>query len=229
MVLNLLDEVARPACTRTAPRTAEDAPTGLIRHTTDNERGAATRCSRARCATLVGGTAWLWSRDDMGDAVDVLVIDEAGQFSLANAVAVAPAASSLVLLGDPQQLTQPTKASTPTAPASRPSTTCIGEPRHDVIPADRGVFLDRTYRMHPSLTAFVSELAYEGRLESAPAASGSRSPAPGALSGDGLRWVPVDARGCSADSTEEAAVVARASSPTCSGGSGPTPRGSSGP
>ena len=46
----------------------------------------------------------------MVGAVDVLVIDEAGQFSLANAVAVAPAARSLVLLGDPQQLTQPTKA-----------------------------------------------------------------------------------------------------------------------
>jgi hypothetical protein len=56
---------------------------------------------------LVAGTAWLWSRDDMVGSVDILVIDEAGQFSLANALAVAPAAQSLVLVGDPQQLEQP--------------------------------------------------------------------------------------------------------------------------
>ena len=52
-------------------------------------------------ANLVGGTAWLWAREDMQDLVDVLVIDEAGQFSLANAVAVSSAARSMVLLGDP--------------------------------------------------------------------------------------------------------------------------------
>ena len=46
-------------------------------------------------------------------AVDVLFVDEAGQMSLANVLAVAHAASSIVLLGDPQQLEQPQKGSHP--------------------------------------------------------------------------------------------------------------------
>ena len=217
VVLNLLDEVARPAWHKDGTN-AEEAgdeppdPNVLIRHTTDNAEIA--EALRAGSATLVGGTAWLWSRDDMVDAIDVLVIDEAGQFSLANAVAVAPAARSLVLLGDPQQLTQPTKAVHPYGSGVsaldhlRVTVESGQEVVHDVIPADRGVFLDRTHRMHPSLTAFVSELAYEGRLESAPGRDRLAIDAPGALSGDGLRWVPVDhSRSCEQASTEEAAVV----------------------
>src|ERR1043166_8130429 len=58
-------------------------------------------------AQLAAGTAWLWSRENMAASVDMLFIDEAGQFSLANALAVTPAAKSLVLLGDPRQLQQP--------------------------------------------------------------------------------------------------------------------------
>ena len=217
VVLNLLDEVARPAWHKDGTN-AEEAgdeppdPNALIRHTTDN--AAIAEGLRTGAATLVGGTAWLWSRDDMVGAVDVLVIDEAGQFSLANAVAVAPAARSLVLLGDPQQLTQPTKAVHPygsgVSALDHLRVTLEGgqEVVHDVIPADRGVFLDRTYRMHPSLTSFISELAYEGRLESAPGRERLAIDAPGALSGDGLRWVPVEhTRVCEQASTEEAAVV----------------------
>src|SRR6476469_9627071 len=191
VVLNLLDEVARPAWhkdgTNVEGGDEPDDPNTLIRHTSDNAAIAAALASGE--ATLVGGTAWLWARDDMVDAVDVLVIDEAGQFSLANAVAVAPAACSLVLLGDPQQLTQPTKAVHPYGSGVsaldhlRTSDGRDGDDLvHDVIPADRGVFLDRTHRMHPSLTAFVSDLAYEGRLESAPGRERLSVEAPGALS-----------------------------------------------
>ena len=217
VVLNLLDEVARPAWHKDGTN-AEEAgdeppdPNALIRHTTDN--AAIAEGLRTGAATLVGGTAWLWSRDDMVGAVDVLVIDEAGQFSLANAVAVAPAARSLVLLGDPQQLTQPTKAVHPhgsgVSALDHLRVTLEGgqEVVHDVMPAGRGVFLDRTYRMHPSLTSFISELAYEGRLESAPGRERLAIDAPGALSGDGLRWVPVEHTWvCEQASTEEAAVV----------------------
>ena len=35
---------------------------------------------------VVGGTSWLWARDDMAEAVDVLFVDEAGQLSLATVV-----------------------------------------------------------------------------------------------------------------------------------------------
>jgi uncharacterized protein len=128
-------------------------------------------------------------------------------------VAVAPAARSLVLLGDPQQLTQPTKAVHPygsgVSALDHLRTTDDGLV-HDVIPADRGVFLDRTHRMHPSLTAFVSELAYEGRLESAPGRERLSVEAPGALSGDGLRWVPVEHETLADQSNHQEAVVVRA-------------------
>ena len=40
----------------------------------------------------------------MANSVDVLFVDEAGQMSLANVLAASPAATSIVLLGDPQQL-----------------------------------------------------------------------------------------------------------------------------
>ncbi|WP_343988967.1 TM0106 family RecB-like putative nuclease [Terrabacter terrae] len=213
VVLNLLHEVGRPALHKDGSNAEEgDEPTdadSLVRHTTDNSAVAAALSTGE--ATLVGGTAWLWSRDDMEGSVDVLVIDEAGQFSLANAVAVAPAARSLVLLGDPQQLTQPTKAVHPYGSG----VSALDHLRvdhegllHDVIPAERGVFLDRTHRMHPSLTAFVSELAYEGRLESAPGRERLSVDAPGALSGDGLRWVPVEHDvPCEQSSRQEARVV----------------------
>ncbi len=62
---------------------------------------------------LLAGTAWLWSREDAVQSVDLLFVDEAGQMSLANALAIAPAAKNLILLGDPQQLDQPLRGSHP--------------------------------------------------------------------------------------------------------------------
>lgn len=58
-------------------------------------------------AQVAAGTVWLWARPEMADTVDVLFVDEAGQMSLANVLAASPAAKSIVLLGDPQQLDQP--------------------------------------------------------------------------------------------------------------------------
>ncbi|HTV54364.1 MAG TPA: TM0106 family RecB-like putative nuclease, partial [Terriglobia bacterium] len=63
----------------------------------------------SRKAQVAAGTSWLWARDDMASSVDVLMVDEAGQMSLAYVLAVSQAAASLVLLGDPQQLDQPQK------------------------------------------------------------------------------------------------------------------------
>jgi uncharacterized protein len=211
VILNLLREVGRPALHKDGSNgdDPEGAPDGLISHTSDN--GAVLAAIASGAARLVGGTAWLWSREELTDAIDVLVIDEAGQFSLANAVAVAPAARSLVLLGDPQQLMQPTKAVHPYGSGVSALDHLRTEDgvTHDVIPADRGVFLDRTFRMHPSLTAFVSELAYEGRLESAPGREQLAIEAPGRLSGDGLRWVPVEHTIVAEQASREEATVVR--------------------
>ncbi len=62
---------------------------------------------------VVGGTTWLWASKTMADSVDVLFVDEAGQMALANTLAIAGSAASMVLLGDPQQLEQPIKGSHP--------------------------------------------------------------------------------------------------------------------
>ena len=143
-------------------------------------------------ANLVGGTAWLWARSDMAAAVDVLVVDEAGQFSLANAVAVAGGARSMVLLGDPQQLAQPSQAVHPDgAGASALEHLLDG---HDTVPADRGVFLDTSWRMHPAITSFISELAYDERLSSGPGRERQEVLAGGQVSGSGIRVLEVAAR-----------------------------------
>ena len=219
VVLNLLEEVGRPALHKDGTNADPDEPAEptdpLVEHTTSNDEVAARLASGD--VRLAGGTAWLWSRDDMVDAVDVLVIDEAGQFSLANAVAVAPAARSLVLLGDPQQLTQPTKAVHPYGSGVsaldhlRASDDGRRRPMASMTSSQPTAVSSSTARTGctPSLTAFVSELAYEGRLESAPGRERLAVDAPGALSGDGLRWVPVghDLL-CEQSSAQEAQVVA---------------------
>ncbi|GAA3159647.1 TM0106 family RecB-like putative nuclease [Blastococcus jejuensis] len=157
--------------------------------------------------SLVGGTAWFWTRPDLAEAVDVLVVDEAGQFSLANAVAVARGARSMVLLGDPQQLAQPSQAVHP-GESGRSALEHLLDGAA-TIPPDRGVFLDRSYRMHPALTSFVSDLAYEGRLEAAEGRERVAVLGDGALSGSGLRVHLVEHQQTAADkSPQEAAVVA---------------------
>ncbi|AKU17246.1 TM0106 family RecB-like putative nuclease [Luteipulveratus mongoliensis] len=203
VIENVLKEVDRPAWQKTTvPEVAPDDQITRLDSNDAVEAGLADGSMR-----LVGGTAWMWAREGMADAVDVLVIDEAGQFSLANAVAVAQSARSLVLLGDPQQLTQPTQAAHPFgAGASALDHLLDG---HDTIPADRGVFLDRTFRMHPEVCSFVSELMYDGRLHPAEHRERQLVDAPGLVSGTGLRWVEVEHGGNVADSVEEAEVVGR--------------------
>lgn len=170
-------------------------------------------------ARLVGGTAWLWAREEMQACVDVLVIDEAGQFSLANALAVAGAATSVVLLGDPQQLASPSNGIHPHgAGVSALEHMLDGE---SVMPTGRGIFLDQTWRMHPEVTSFVSTMSYDDRLTSAPgrerqrlvsvpsdSGSGAGARAAVDLNGSGLRWVAQDHQGYSSDNPVEANVVA---------------------
>ena len=117
---------------------------------------------------VVGGTAWLWSAAAMAGSVDVLLVDEAGQFSLANTVAVSPAGRSLVLLGDPQQLDQPLKGSHPPG-AERSALAHLlagapGEPPHATMPPERGLFIEKTWRLHPAICAYTSELFYASQL-----------------------------------------------------------------
>src|SRR5690606_21141299 len=134
----------------------------MVRVVTDNK---VVDRAIADGATLIGGTAWLWAREELADAVDVLVVDEAGQFALANALAVAQAATrGIVLLGDPQQLPQVVQGTHPYDAGRSTLQHLIGD--QETMSSDRGIFLDRTYRMHPEITRFVSDLSYASRLES---------------------------------------------------------------
>jgi uncharacterized protein len=165
---------------------------------------------------LVAGTAWLFAREQHRGRFDLLVVDEAGQFALANAAAVALAARNVVLLGDPQQLPQVTQAAHPgSSGASVLEHLLAGEP---TIPRDRGFFLAESWRMHPDVCAFVSERSYDGRLGSRNACALRRIGAPGALHGAGLRFLPVTHKDCSQRSPEEAQAIAAACAQLLDGG-----------
>jgi predicted RecB family nuclease len=157
-------------------------------------------------ANVLGGTAWLWARPEFADAVEVLFVDEAGQMSLANVLAVSGSAKSVVLLGDPQQLDQPQKGSHPEGVNASALQHILGH--HRTIPSDRGIFLPVTWRLAPSICAFTSEVFYEGRLTSKPGLEHQRLTGVGKLDGSGLYVVEVDHDGNRNSSTEEIEVVA---------------------
>ncbi len=170
---------------------------------------------------VAGGTAWLWSAAAMAGSVYVLLVDEAGQLSLASTIAVSPAARSLVLLGDPQQLDQPLKGSHPPG-AERSALAHLlsgdpGQQPHATMPPERGLFIEKTWRLHPDVCAFTSEVFYESRLT--PEAGRDRQSLRGVsaesrrgtppLRGAGIRWLPVEHAANAVDSPEEAAEIAR--------------------
>ena len=153
-------------------------------------------------ANLAAGTAWLWAREEMAGTVDVLVIDEAGQMSLANTLAVCQAAGSLVLLGDPRQLDQPIQGSTPPALTCRPSATFSADRR----PSTRPAASSSTTRGACTRTSARSRRSsfYEGRLRTRPELGRQTVVGPGSLAGHGLRFVPVEHAGNTNASAEAA-------------------------
>jgi uncharacterized protein len=160
----------------------------------------------AREVDVVGGTAWLWSRPELEATLDVLFVDEAGQLSLANAVAAAPAARSIVLLGDPQQLEQPRQGSHPPGAERSALGHVLGDAA--VMPPERGLFLARTWRLHPDVCEFTSEAFYERQLTWEPSLARQDLRGSWPADGTGVRWVPVEHAGNATESIEEAEFVA---------------------
>jgi uncharacterized protein len=155
---------------------------------------------------VAGGTAWLWSAPDAFDTVDVLFVDEAAQMSLANVLAASQAASTLVLIGDPQQLDQPTQG-------SHPEGTECSSLHHllngkQTIAEGEGLFLEETWRLSPPICAYTSELFYESKLHPRDGAEVQVLDGAGAFSGSGLRYVPVMHSGNQSASLEEAEAIA---------------------
>jgi uncharacterized protein len=154
---------------------------------------------------VVGGTAWDFSHEGRipRGGLDLLVIDEAGQFSLAATIAVSVASPRLLLLGDPQQLPQVSQGTHP-APVDTSALGWVMDGA-EVVPPELGYFLSRTWRMHPRVAGPVSRLAYEGRLASHPGTALRR------LEGvePGVHPVPLRHTGNATCSPEEAAEVVR--------------------
>jgi len=154
---------------------------------------------------VVGGTSWAWVTDRLEHSVDVLVVDEAGQMSLANVLAVSSAADSLVLFGDPAQLDQPQKGSHPPGADASALEHLLGDAL--TMPAERGVFLPETRRLSPSICEFTSRVFYDGRLEPIAGLEKQRIEGPAPFCGSGLRFVPVAHRGNTNQSDEEVSRV----------------------
>ena len=155
---------------------------------------------------VVGGTSWLWARDDAEGLVDVLCIDEAGQMSLADALASARCAKSLLLLGDPQQLDQPLQGVHPPGADRSVLAHVLDDAR--VMPKDFGLFLDGTWRLHPSICEFTSEVFYEDNLRAHPGRENLDLAGSSPFLGTGLRFVAVSHERRISDSEEEAAAIA---------------------
>ena len=209
IVENLLDRVVAAGVPAEQVAKAPKDPHGpepvftMIRK--DGMAGYLAEQASAGRGCVVGGTAWDFSstrRVQRGE-LDLLVIDEAGQFSLASTIAVAVSAQRLLLLGDPQQLPQVSQGTHP----EPVDTSALGWVMHEkaVIDPAHGAFLARSWRMHPEVAAPVSQLAYAGALASAPGTE--RRVIDGVE--PGLHVRPIRHRGNATQSPEEAAEVVR--------------------
>ncbi|MBC2802391.1 TM0106 family RecB-like putative nuclease [Rhizobium ruizarguesonis] len=172
----------------------------LVRRTNSNEDAAAG-------THVVGATAWFFARDENVQAFDWLFVDEAGQIGLANMAAMGRAARNIVLVGDPRQLPQVIQGAHPEPANLSCLDWMLGE--HLTVPADRGIFLALSRRMHPDVCRFISNQVYEGRLESHPDTMRQvvrARPTPEA----GAFWVPVHHEGNAQIAPEEVAAIAAA-------------------
>lgn len=208
---NLLDEVVAQAAEGREILTAirkvdeDDEPPGNCGYACTNDNSEVRAALASGHAQVAAGTAWLWSRSEFADSIDTLFVDEAGQMSLANVLAVAGAARNVILLGDPQQLSQVKKGAHPEGVgASSLEYVLAGEP---VIDSTRGVFLAETWRLHPDVNAFTSAAFYKGQLRSTPSAARQSLEAPEPMTGTGVRWVPIEHSNNHNSSEEEAAAV----------------------
>lgn len=152
-----------------------------------------------------GGTAWLWADEDAREVVDVLFVDEAAQLSLAKVLAASHCAKTIVLLGDPQQLEQPTQGSHPEGTDMSALDHVLGGAK--TLPIGRGLFLEETWRLHPEICKFTSELFYEGRLRSKVGCEQQVVRSNGRISGSGLRYLTVPHEANTSSSREEAVAV----------------------
>ena len=158
-------------------------------------------------AQVIAGTSNLWAHPLMEKSVDYLFVDEAGQLSLVDTLVCCFATKNLVLIGDPQQLRQPIQG-------VHPDGIDVSALEHlfkgnKTITAEQGIFLGTTWRMHPKICKFNSDLYYDSRLLSLPKLENQRTSGNTAFLGSGLFYSPVTHEGNSTYSLEEVDEVER--------------------
>lgn len=160
-------------------------------------------------ASLLAGSAWLFAHARFDRHLDYLFIDEAGQVSVANVIAMGTAARNIVFVGDQMQLGQPIQGVHPGEAGSSILDFLLGD--QATVAPDRGIFLNLTRRLHPTVCQFISEAFYEGRL--APDPGNVRrhlvfdAPIKG-ITPQGIHFSPVSHTGCSQKSEEEGRAIA---------------------
>jgi uncharacterized protein len=212
VICNLINEVFKHADVRADP------PPRVGQHTEHNNPHLHPRATRIEYGKLVdalaggdldvaAGTVWMWARPEFQGSVDTLFVDEAGQMSLADVLALAGAATNVILLGDPQQLAQPSQAAHPPGSDVSALEHILG-PDRATMPPDAGLLIDKTWRMHPELCRFTSDTFYDGKLTGVEGLELQEILAEPPLSGAGLRVIEVPHEGNTNASPEEAAAVA---------------------
>ncbi|MES5100024.1 TM0106 family RecB-like putative nuclease [Agrobacterium sp. BA1120] len=211
VIRNLLDKVVEASiemgvslhCVQKPGADYTDKATDQISFAKDNAAlfGA---LSTGQCQ-VAGATGFSWAREDAFELLDVLFVDEAAQMSLANVLAVSQAATLLVLLGDPQQLDQPTQG-------THPDGVGVSSLEHilngqQTIDSEQGLFLADSWRMNPAICEFNSELFYDAKLSSVDGCKQQTLRSHSDFNGSGLRYVSVNHAGNTSSSIEEAAKV----------------------
>jgi hypothetical protein len=154
---------------------------------------------------VIAGTSFLWCKQEYRESVDYLFVDEAGQLSLIDTLAISHAAKNLILLGDPQQLTQPQKGVHPEGTEVSALEHVLNEEK--TISDEQGVFLNKTWRMHPNICQFDSEMFYENKLSSIAELINQKIVGNTKYNGAGLFLEEVVHEGNTSSSAEEVEVI----------------------
>jgi uncharacterized protein len=159
--------------------------------------------------SVVGATAYGFAKEEMReDPLDYLFVDEASQVAMANLVAVSGATKNIILMGDQMQLEQPVQGSHPGEAGTSALEYMLKG--FSVIPEDIGVFLERTYRMHPAICKPLSDVVYEGKLSTDPSNKNQAVEVKNKqliTRPNGILFIPVEHEDNTQCSEEEVAVV----------------------
>jgi len=138
--------------------------------------------------------------------LDYIFVDEAGQVSLANTIAIGLATKNLILIGDQMQLAQPIKG-IHAGNAGKSGLEFLLKDR-DTIPYNRGIFLKETRRLDKKICDFISETFYESRLK--PHEITKKRKVNLNLKNcesEGIYYIPIEHEGCSTGSDEEVDLI----------------------